>query len=799
MVYQEEQQLDKVSGTLQHVIFASNDSYFKILSIQIDDATLNQWDEPEIIATGTFADVQEGSMYAFYGTIVRHPKYGKQLKVVRYEHEMPPDENGLIKYFASGQFSGIGQKTAEKIVEHLGLNAVDLILNDATVLDGLVKPATAQKLVRNLQLNLGLERLFQIGNQFGIGADITGRLYDQYGQEAQDILLHDPYRLVFEFDGISFKVADVVGQQLGIDRLDTKRLQAAVYAAIMNVSFQYGHTYVTREQLRQISYQLLRENRIDSAIDSAITMLIEQHVLTVDDDKIYATTLYVAENQVAQHLTRLVHAPAPIDLTAADVNSGFDTPGQLILDDTQIAAVKAGLNAQVFLLTGGPGTGKTTIVKSIVATWQKILQHHAKFADNAQDFLKLYAVKMASPTGRAAKRMTEVTGHDATTIHRLLGITDLGEPEFDNENPISGGLLIIDEASMLDIELTAKLLAAIPSGMKLIIVGDSDQLPSVGPGNVLADLVNSGILPHIELETIYRQGRGSSITALAQNIKSGRLPEDFLENKHDRSTFMVSPEQAETAIKQVVQAAIKKNYTQDDLQILTPIYKTSAGVLTLNTMAQALFNPEKATKKSLQFGHTYFRKGDKVLQLENDSERDVYNGDMGTIIAVQSKQDKGNEDHEDRLVVDFDGKELAYTKKDLSQLTLAYATTVHKAQGNEFKLVIMVLTSQFGLMLNRNLLYTGITRAKEALILVGDYQAFNRAAKTPVPQRATTLKQRLQASIVDNKTSEKTIIKQDEPEKTVLTYQLTAGIISAQTIDPMIGMNEVTPDDFMLN
>ncbi|MBZ5963091.1 SF1B family DNA helicase RecD2 [Leuconostoc gasicomitatum] len=794
MAYQE-QQLEKITGTLQNVIFASSDSYFKILSILIEESTLESWQEPEIIATGTFADVQEGSVYAFYGTVVRHPKYGQQLKVMRYENELPPDEEGLIKYFVSGQFSGIGQKTAEKIVDHLGLNAVNLILDDVHLLDGIIKEATAKKLVHSLQLNLGLERLFQVGNQFGIGADIAGRLYDQYGSEAQDILIQDPYRLVFEFDGISFKTADQIGQKSGIDHLDERRLQAAVYAAITTVSFQYGHTYLTRQQLLQSTAQLLRDEELKSALEQAITKLLATHILVADNDKLYTTALYDAETQVAHDLKRLLQAKQPFEMSVADIDAAFITPGQLELDRTQIVAVKAGLNAQVFLLTGGPGTGKTTIVRSIVATWQKILQKRAKYSDQAQDFLKMYSVKMASPTGRAAKRMTEVTGYDATTIHRLLGIADLGEPEFTADNPISGGLLIIDEASMLDIELTAKLLAAVPNGMKLIIVGDSDQLPSVGPGNVLADLVASEKMAHVELDTIYRQGRGSSITKLAQHIKNGQLPEDFMQNQPDRSTFMVSHDQTDMAIKQVVQAAIKKGYTQDDLQILTPIYKTTAGVNALNTMAQELFNPIKPAQKSLQFGTTIFRKGDKILQLENDSERDVYNGDMGKIIAVQYKNDKSNDDHEDRLLVDFDGKELSYPKKNLNQLSLAYATTVHKAQGNEFKLVIVALTTRFGLMLNRNLLYTGITRAKEALILVGEYEAFSRAAQTAVAYRATFLTERLKDEVViqqKNSHDKKT-------ERAILKNILTFELIHSDTIEPLIGLNGITPYDFMPN
>ena len=264
-------------------------------------------------------------------------------------------------------------------------------------------------------------------------------------------------------------------------------------------------------------------------------------------------------------------------------------------------------------------------------------------------------------------------------------------------------------------------------------------------------------------------------------------------NQRDRSTFMVGPDQVVTAIEQVVQAAINKGYTADDLQILAPMYKTTAGVHALNTMAQALFNPLKPGQKSLQFGETIFRQGDKVLQLENDSERDIFNGDMGKIIAIRYKKDPGNTENEDSLVVDFDGKELVYPKKQLNQLTLAYATTVHKAQGNEFKLVVMALTTRFGLMLNRNLLYTGLTRAKEALILVGEYAAFNRAAQTPVPMRATWLTQRLQA---ENAPTVTPVVRPTPPPVTE-KYQLTEALIAAQTISPMIGLADVTPYDFM--
>lgn len=803
-------QLDKVTGTLQTVIFASSDSYFKILLINIEESTLDNWDTSEIIVTGTFADVQDGSVYSFYGHVVKHPRYGKQFQVERYENDLPPDEAGLIKYFASGQFSGIGKKTAEKIVQNLGTNAVDLILDNAKILENIgLKPKQAQKLARTLQLNLGLERLFQIGNQFGIGADIAGRLYDQYGNEAQNILTQDPYRLVFEFEGISFKKADTIGQQNGVLPLDERRLQAAVYSAIMNVTFQSGHTFLTKSQLLQAVGHNLKDasGMLTVEITQATDTLLNDGILVADDDRIYPKSLYEAEVQVAQDVKRLLHSPSPLDVGHDDIEKAYTAPGKIDLDDNQIQAVKSALQAQFFLLTGGPGTGKTTIIRSIVASWKQLVQKRSQFVEgDKQDFLKQYTVRMASPTGRAAKRMTEVTGYEATTIHRLLGIADLDEAEFNADNPLRGGLLIVDEASMLDVELTAKLLQAIPNGMKLIFVGDSDQLPSVGPGNILADFVNSGVVDHVALEIIYRQGRGSSITTLANNIKHGDLPESFLENQPDRSTFMIPPDKVPDAIEQVVNAAMKKGYTQDDLQILTPMYKTPAGVNRLNQMAQALFNPIKAKQKTIQFGNIIYRRGDKVLQLENDGERDVYNGDMGKIIAVQYKNDPSNDDNEDRLIVAFDDKELSYPKKNLNQLTLAYATTVHKAQGNEFRLVLMVLTSSFGIMLNRNLLYTGVTRAKEALILIGEHSAFKRAAQTAVPLRATHLLERLQSDDKISTNHQKIVSNADVTDElsdltaayhpSIDHFVLTGELISHQDIDPMIGMDDLKPIDF---
>jgi exodeoxyribonuclease V alpha subunit len=599
---------------------------------------------------------------------------------------------------------------------------------------------------------------------------------------------------VFEFEGIPFKKADEIGQKMGIARDDAQRVQAAIYASLMNLTFAGGHTFVAYTQLVMQVGQLLQVS--EATVISGLDVLLENGRLIQENQRLYPANLYHDEVAVAQDIKRLRDSSlTPFD---TDFVETVLAQQKLTLDDAQIHAVTAALHQPLFVLTGGPGTGKTTIITTIVNAWQKWMAKKFGQTDRLSEVARQHRVLLASPTGRAAKRMTEVTGHPATTIHRLLGMVDLQQPEFDRETPLSGGLLIVDEASMLDIELTAKLLAAVPNGMRVVFVGDAQQLPSVGPGNVLADLLQSGEIPHANLQRVYRQDKQSTINLLAQHLQAGSLPEDFTTKQADRNAFMVTVQQIPDTIKKIVQAAANKGYTAQDVQILTPMYKTPAGVEALNPLLQDIFNPVSPRQKTLTYGQTTYRVGDKVLQLANDSERDIYNGDMGSITAVQSKDDPLNEDNEERLVVAFDQQTVYYPKKELHQLTLAYATTVHKAQGSEFPVVVVILTNQMTPMLNRNLLYTAITRAKQSLILVGDYRAFDRAAQQAVPPRQTALVQRLQGQIA-NADDQPAITQQVEAETIspiVPQRALTAHADLAE-IDPMIGMGQLTPYDFM--
>lgn len=826
---------NQVTGVLQNVIFAAKDSYFKILSVQVQSDDFD-WDEDELIVTGTFASVKPGSIYAFYGQLVTHPRYGQQFQAARYENQLATDEKGLVAFFSSGDFAGIGKKTAQKIVDALGEQALDKILADPSVLEGLVKPKVADNLVETLKNNMGLERLFAFGHRIGLSADLAGKLFDRYGEEAQTILQEDPYRLVYEVDGLPFKKVDAVAQQAGYTLDSSERIKAAVYAAIQNACFAHGHTFLTVEQAKQVAFSLIGRdlNDPEMAIDQALGALVAEGRLVFENGSYQPRELALAENTVADKILELFEKKSDVQLTDQAIDEGFVLPGQLQLDDVQEAAVKKALSSQLFVLTGGPGTGKTTVTKTLVKTWEALIRAQADRQGQNREWLKEHRVRLASPTGRAAKRMTEITGYEATTIHRLLGISEGDDAEFDADNPLSGGLLVIDEASMLDISLAAALFEAIPKTMHVVLVGDADQLPSVGPGNVLYDLIHSKKVEHVALEHIYRQGKGSSISSLAAAINEGHLPSDFQDKQRDRSTFLTNASQVPSAVGQVLQSAIKKGFTADQVQILAPMYKTAAGVKSLNQIAQDLFNPVEAGQKTLQYGDMVFRLGDKVLQLENDTERDIYNGDMGEVVAIHNQADGAGAT--DALVVDFAGQEVWYTTKTLNQLTLAYATTIHKAQGNEFKLVILVLTSQFKIMLNQNLIYTAITRAKEALVMVGDYDAYQYAAEHAVPHRQTHLINRIgQDNQEQALAAPKVLPKEDfqqkkstgrlvkdgvvgtEPAKSKLAVDsdkevpeatdvkaartlsetsLTVAHLEAG-IDPMIGMTGLSPQDFM--
>ena len=458
------------------------------------------------------------------------------------------------------------------------------------------------------------------------------------------------------------------------------------------------------------------------------------------------------------------------------------------------------------MLTGGPGTGKTTIINGIVAMFAELNGIDLERIRQQKDDSHL-PILLAAPTGRAAKRMTETTGLPARTIHRLLGINghdeELSESKVDE---LSGDLLIIDETSMVDTELMDVLLGAIPYNMQVIFVGDKDQLPSVGPGQVFADLLESDELPKKELTRIYRQSDDSSIVELSHSIQQGQLPPDFTQQHADRSFIACNAFQVPDVLKQVVQLWLSKGNSIDDLQVLAPMYKGVAGIDNLNNRMQAIVNPAKHGRKEVQVNQQVFRIGDRVLQLVNDPEHNIFNGDIGKVIGIDLKSAK-NHVPTDKIIVDFDGNEVGYEKRNWNQLTLAYCMSIHKSQGGEFPLIILPMVRQFSRMFARNLLYTAVSRAKQKLVLLGEVEAFKKSVSIVSSNRQTGLKEMLweafgdheKVNLIEDPVSEdeSETVEADDQELNQNSNVLTNSMIESGKIDPLIGMNGIQPKDFM--
>lgn len=568
------------------------------------------------------------------------------------------------------------------------------------------------------------------------------------------------------------------------------RIKAACLYVLDSESAQAGHVYAEAEELLPAVKKLLEEKATEvipyEAISEAILKLGEERKVIAEGQQLYLPSLFFSEKGIVTNIKRI--------LNQTEFNEQFPESEFLLalgqLEErlsvqyapSQKDAIQKALMSPMMILTGGPGTGKTTVIQGIVELYGEL--HGCSL--NPKDYKKEepFPFLLAAPTGRAAKRMAESTGLPAVTIHRLLGWN--GSEGFDHheENPLEGKILIVDETSMVDIWLANQLFKAIPEEMQVILVGDEDQLPSVGPGQVLRDLLLSERIPSVMLTDIYRQSEGSSIIELAHEMKKGRLPQNITQQQKDRSFFQCQPGQIGTVIGQVVRNAKKKGYLAKDIQVLAPMYRGPAGIDRLNKMIQEIFNPnEDGSRKEIAFGDVVYRIGDKVLQLVNQPENHVYNGDMGEIISIFYA--KENTEKQDMVIVSFDGVEATYTKQDLNQITHAYCCSVHKSQGSEFPIVILPVVKSYYRMLRRNLLYTAITRSKQFLILCGDEEALKMGIQRLDDQsRRSNLRLKLQDEIFEGETIEAV----DES----LTYE-----DYLMKVDPLIGMENITPYDFL--
>ena len=774
------------SGTIERIIFENPSNFFRILLLDIEDTDAEDFEDFEIIVTGSMADVMEGEDYSFWGSLVQHPKYGQQLKISRYERAKPSSK-GLVKYFSSDHFKGIGVKTAQKIVQLYGEDTedtIDKILAEPeklTQINGLAAK-NREVFVAKLRLNYGTEMVLAKLAAYGIPNKLAFQIQDTYKEETLDIVEKYPYQLVEDIQGIGFKIADHLAKELGIESDAPERFRAGLIHTLLTQSMERGDTYVEARDLLEHTIELLESSRqveLDpSLVADELAHLIEEDKVQNVDTKIFENSLFFAEEGIRSNLVRLLEKGEqdsfdPDKITTA-IQQVEESSG-ISYDSIQKEAIRQAINQKVFILTGGPGTGKTTVINCIIAVYAQL---------RGLDLRKVndLPILLAAPTGRAARRMNELTGLPSATIHRHLGMT--GDDDTSHlDDYLDADFIIVDEFSMVDTWLANQLLSNISSQTKLLIVGDADQLPSVSPGQVLADLLQIPTIPQTKLETIYRQSEESTIVTLASQIQKGILPADFTDKKADRSYFEARNEYIPPMIEKIASAAIRSGIPAQDVQVLAPMYRGPAGIDQINNLMQNLINPIEKDELTFEAPDCQYRQGDRVIHLVNDAESNVFNGDLGYISDLLPA--KYTDSKQDELTIDFDGNELVYQRSEWYKIRLAYAMSIHKSQGSEFPVVILPITKSSHRMLQRNLIYTAITRAKSKLILLGEKAAFDYAVKNTGTARKTYLRERFEDLKSPPELAHTPV---DRLEKAVENYVLTEE--NFLKIDPLIGLTE---------
>ena len=676
-----------------------------------------------VTLVGNLLEVPVGSVLLCRGEWKVDKRYGSQFVAATWEETMPATVYGIEKYLGSGLVKGIGPRFARAIVQRFGTETIDII---ETEIERLYEvPNIGRKRVAKIreswekQKDIKNVMLFLQG--YGVSTAYAAKIYREYGKESIEKVRENPYRLADDIWGIGFKTADGIAAKMGYEKEDPRRCRSGILYTLGQLSDE-GHVYAGEEQLVKTAGQLLEAG--ETAIRDTLAGMLQAEDLILDKDAIYLPPFYHAECGTSRRLRDLAQS------TGRSLFDGLFDPSSLTAetgieyDEVQLAAIRQAVTSKVMVLTGGPGTGKTTTTQGIIAALKKAGLR----------------VLLAAPTGRAAKRMSEATGMEAKTIHRLLEYNPQDGYKRNDENPLEGDALIVDECSMIDILLMNNLLKAVPVGMRLVFVGDIDQLPSVGAGNVLRDIIDSQRIPVVRLVRIFRQAQKSRIVMNAHTINQGRFPDTS--NGRDTDFFFMredDPERAAETIVRLVKERLPRAYREspDRIQVLTPMQRGVVGAANLNLLLQQALNP---SGPSLGRGGYTYRQGDRVMQLCNNYAKEVFNGDLGYIREVDTE--------ERTLKVDFDGKWIEYDITELDELTLAYATTIHKAQGSEYPIVVMPVLMTHFVMLQRNLIYTGITRAKKICVLIGAAKALAYAVRNvSVLKRNTSLRERLNPSL----------------------------------------------------
>lgn len=753
-LFENENKRGFIKGEILFTIFENEAEHFSIAKLKVND-TNELFDEKEIVAKGYFANLQEGSTYFFYGKLIQHPKFGTQYEVESFETFVPATEDGLISYLSSDLFPGVGEKIAKSIVDKFGEDAINEILKNPKEVYQIphLNNKTAANLISVIQSNQGFEQVVIQLAKYEIGLKMAQNLYNVYKEDTIELLLADPYTFVYDIDGFTFKTADRIGQMNNISLKHPNRVGAAVIF-VLEENMQSGHVYLPKDILINEALKILNTSEVtDDLINEVLLLLNEKKRIKIKENDIYLITLYYAEDGFSSHLKRIMSIPIDEETPTADllkIAGEVEESDVISYGEEQFEAISRAINSKLMILTGGPGTGKTTVIKGIIQAFSTIhdLSMDPKDYKSAKDFPFI----LTAPTGRAAKRLQESTGIKATTIHRLLGWDGHDHFEKNEQDQLPGRYLIIDEFSMVDIWLANNLFKAIPSDMQVLLVGDEDQLPSVGPGQVLSDLLSSQLIPLVTLNEVYRQKEGSKIIQLAHKIKNNESTQADLENDVDFSFIPCQTHQVVNVITQVIQKAIKKDMDVQNIQVLAPMYRTNAGINIINKELQALINPPAKGKREIKIFDDFLRVGDKVIQLVNQPEDGVSNGDIGEIIAIFRA--KENVDKQEEIVIAYEDLEVTYRRNEFQNIALAYCISIHKSQGSEFPIVILPIVPAYNRMLRKNLIYTAITRSQNSLIVCGDMDAFFRGVETTDTNlRYTSLKEQLQLKLTDIESS----------------------------------------------
>ncbi len=695
--------MDKLHGVVERITYSDEEKGFSVVKIRASGYL-------ELVTiVGDFSGIKIGSVISAEGKWSVNPKFGRQFNVSTWEESIPTDVYGIEKYLGSGLIKGVGPKFAKIIVGTFGTETFNVIENEPQRLLGIpgLGRKKAETIIKSWNDRKDIKDLMMFLQKSGVGALIGQKIFKIYGKESIKKIKENPYRLIDEVYGVGFKTADTIAQSLGFNKESFDRCRAGILYILEYFANSEGHCYLPDDELTVKSSKILGIE--DSKIVMTYDFMVKNNELILDDKKIYLPSFYKCEVGVARKIKSIRDFPMFTRYSDDEVNKLIleaEENNKINYDESQKQAIKTAITSNFSIITGGAGVGKTTITKAIIDIFRSSRKK----------------IALAAPTGRAAKRMSEMARMEAKTIHRLLEAQQGGGFAKDAEDKLICDVLIVDESSMVDIVLMNSLLRAVSENTTVILIGDANQLPSVGPGNVLKDIINSGVVPVIKLTKIYRQAKTSNIILNSHKINSGEMPD--LKTKSDSDFFFIEESNAEKSVSLILDLCSKrlpKYYKVNkvsDIQVLTSMKKGVLGADNLNRVLQSELNKSKACLKR---GATEYRLGDKVMQIKNNYDKDIFNGDIGTICRVNESLET--------LEINFDSRILKYNIAELEEISLAYACTVHKSQGGEYPIVVMPVTNLHYIMLERNLLYTGVTRAQKAIVLIGERSAIAKAVK----------------------------------------------------------------------